>query len=116
MHHNTLNIFKVFFDLGFYLMSNNVSCTNGYLTINQEMKLDNAVKSALSNNTDVDIFDVWIILYCLVKVSLHRWITRLIEELTHRRPSDMIDIVHHEEARNDCCIVDCLCKMSSSKK
>lgn len=107
MYDDTLRTWECFLDLGLNLMSDEMSCTYSDLTIDEEMELDDTVKSTFSHDADIYIFDSCDPTRESAHCSFHIGIDDFVEELAHRRPSDMVDIVAHKSTRDQRCPVRC---------
>ena len=107
MHHNTSHIREVFLYIIFDLVRDEMSLANSLLSVNEDMELDDTVKSTLACDTKIHILYISIRRYRSADTILEFSILDLIEEFTHRRPTDMIDIVTHEQGCYKSRVVSC---------
>ncbi len=89
------HIWIFFFDSIFDSMGNQVSFSNCFLSINQEMELYNAIKSTFSNKTEIDMFDHTMLINEIDDRCFHIWIIAFIEELSDSWSTNVIYIVTH---------------------
>ncbi len=116
MHNDASNILEAFFDLCFNTMGYTMSFSYWHFPIDKEMEFYKSIKSALAYQTDINMFDFCILENTISDLAFEFRITWLIKEFSHRWPSNMIDIIEHKYACNNCGIIRRLCKILSSKE
>ena len=107
MHHDTSHIREVFLYVVFDLMRDQVTFANRLFSIHEKMEFDDTIESAFSSNATIHIFDTRILTDDGPDTVLEFRILDLIEELADRRPTDVIDIVTHEQSSDEGRPVSC---------
>ena len=74
-------------------MSYEMSIPDCLLTIDQEMELNDTIKSTLTNNASIDILYIFIFFNKFSDSSFHPSIIAFVEEFTDSSPSNMVYIV-----------------------
>lgn len=116
MDHDALHIREALLDRLFRGMGDEVSGSHRDLTIHEQVEIDDPIESTLASDADIYIFDICIFSEECTDRPLELRIIDFIEEFSHRGPPDVIDIIAHEEARDDGGIVCSLEKYFSRKQ
>jgi hypothetical protein len=115
MDNDARYIGKSFFDIILDLMCDDMSLPNRLFSIDEEMELDNTIESTLADDTGIDIEYFFVLRYIGADSGFHIRIIHFIEELTDRRPTDMIDVVAHKKRREQSCPISCRSKGRTRK-